>query len=511
MREELHSVFVSESRGLLKCLRDGLARVEESPQALAELYRCAHMLKGDARFAGLKDLETLLGPLADGFKAAKERGRIDRARIALLEEAVEACDRLLDGKKVAGFPDLMERLNRGAALLREDARPRAVLTILLIEDSDLQAQVIQRELAHSRKTAFSVETASRLADGLERAARGGIDAVLLDLNLPDSQGVETFARLSARAPALPVVILTISDDDALALEALRKGAQDYLVKDEINSALLSRVIRYALERKRIEAALRLAQSELEVRVQERTAELTRSNDALKRSNIELVMFASSASHELQEPVRKIVGFADLLKEESGGRLDARGLDYLRKIRDGGLRLGELIGSLRELTRVTTSSPPSETVDLDVVLGDVLGDVAPRLIEIGGRVEAAALPALKGDALQLGQLFRNLIGNSVKYRDPARPLLVEIAARRTEPGWIEITVTDNGIGFEQSYAERIFQPFQRLHGLGKYEGIGMGLAISARIVWRHGGTISARSEPGKGSVFTIRLPAPETPA
>lgn len=511
MKEELNSVFVNESRGLLKSLREGLARVEERPQALAELFRCAHMLKGDAKFAGLHEVEMLVGPLAEGLRAAKETGRIDRAQIALLAEAVEACEQLLDGKKVPGFLGLMDRMNRAASLLRENTRPRSALAILLIEDSDLQARVILKELAQSRRTSFSVERASRLAEGLDRAARGGIDAVLLDLTLPDSQGVETFVRLSQRLPGLPVVILTISDDDVLAVEALRRGAQDYLVKSQIDSELLSRVIRYAVERKRIEAALRRAQTELELRVRERTAELTRSNDALKRSNTELVMFASSASHELQEPVRKIVGYADMLKEQGGGCLDPEGLDYLRKIREGGLRLGELIVSLRELTRVTMSAGPLAPVDLDLVLGDVLGDVAPRLIEIGGRVEAGALPPVKGDALQLGQLFRNLIGNSIKYREPARPLLVEISARRPEPGWVEVIVADNGIGFEQRYAEQIFQPFQRLHGLGKYEGIGMGLAISARIVWRHGGSIAARSEPDKGTVFTIRLSALETPA
>ncbi|HXT02262.1 MAG TPA: ATP-binding protein [Elusimicrobiota bacterium] len=511
MKEELRAVFVDESLRLLKELRDGLARVRERPEALAELFRCAHMLKGDVKFAGFRELEMIASPLADSLKASKERGGIDPGRIALLREGAEACERLLDGRTVPGFLDLVERLNRAAAQLREEARPRSALTILLIEDSELQAQVVQRELMRSRRTSFSVEQASRLADGLERASRGGVDAVLLDLNLPDSQGVETFVRLSARVPALPVVILTISDDDALAVEALRRGAQDYLVKSQIDSELLSRVIRYAVERKRIEAVLRQAQADLELRVTERTAELTRSNEALKRSNTELVMFASSASHELQEPVRKIVGYADILKELSGGSLDAQALDYLRKIRDGGLRLGELIQSLRELTRVTMSSGPLEPVDLDVVLGDVLADVAPRLIEIGGRVEAGALPAVKGDALQLGQLFRNLIGNSVKYRDADRRLIVEISARRPEPGWIEISVADNGIGFEQRHAEQIFKPFERLHGRGRYEGIGMGLAITARIVWRHGGAISARSEPGKGSVFTLRLPAWEARA
>lgn len=508
MKEELNSVFVSESRGLLKSLREGLARVEERPQALAELFRCAHMLKGDAKFAGLRELEMLAGPLAEAFKAAKETGRIDRAQIALIVEAVEACEQLLEGRKVPGFLALLERLNRAAARLREDTRPRSALTILLIEDSDLQARVIQRELAQSPRTSFSVEKASRLADGLERGARGGVDAVLLDLNLPDSQGVETFVRLSAQLPTLPVVILTISDDDALATEALRQGAQDYLVKSQIDSELLSRVIRYAVERKRIEAALRKARSDLEIRVRERTAELTRSNEALKRSNGELMMFASSASHELQEPLRKIVNFGDLLKERAVGSLDSEGLDYLRKMRDGALRLSELIRSLRELTRVTMATGTLEPVDLDAVVGEVLADVAPLLSEIGGRVSAGSLPKVRGDALQLGQLFRNLLGNAVKYRKPGRPLAVEISARRSEAGWVEISVADNAIGFEQKYAERIFRPFQRLHGQGEYEGIGMGLAISARIVWRHGGTIAARSEPGKGSVFIMTLPVLE---
>jgi signal transduction histidine kinase len=496
MNRELEAVFVEEGRQLLAAMRRGLLGGDWRG-ALPELYRCAHMLKGNVKLAGYPEMERVAAPLADALRAAKLRGTLSRDEAAAVSEAVDACLDILEGR-AARAPFAVAAKLRAAA---ESAVPRAAkpaVKILLIEDSELQAEIIRRELGQCDAAVFTVERADRLAAGLERVAAGGFDVVLLDLNLPDSQGLETFTGLAARAPSVPVVILTVADDDALASAALRQGAQDYVVKGKIGTQVLPRVIRYAIERKRVEESLRKTRAELELRVEERTSEL-------RKANRELALFASAASHELREPLRKIVTWSDLLKQGSGEALGETGLNLLREIQSAARRQADLIDSLRELTRVTTQGRPLERVELDAVIAELRAETAPLFAQAGGRLEAERLPAVRGDRVQMGQLFRNLLGNSLKYRAPQRPPVVSIRSRPLGATAFEIDVEDNGIGFEQKYAERIFEPFQRLHGPGAYEGTGMGLAICARIVARHDGTLAARGEPGKGATFIVTLP------
>lgn len=503
MKPELESVFLEEGRQLLSAMRRALAAGEELPRALPELFRCAHMLKGNVKMAGFHEMASLVVPLAECLRAAKQRGELTQEQAAAVAEAVEACQDILEGRKAAGSRDLAARLWSAAARLgsRTDAKP--MVRVLLIEDSDLQAEIIQKELAQCEGVVFTVERKDRLAAGLERVSKGGVDIVLLDLSLPDSQGLESFTGLSARAPALPVVILTIADDDALAMAALRSGAQDYLVKGQIDARMLPRVIRYAVERKRVDESLRKARGELERRVEARTSEL-------RKANRELALFASVASHELRAPLRQILAWGDLLKENSGQALDETGLGLLRRIQEAARRQGGIVDSLRELTLVTTHGRPLEPVELDAVVGEIVADMAPLFASAGGRLEVGSLPALRADRIQMGQLFQNLFSNAFKYRDKERPPLVAVRCRLLGTAAVEIDVEDNGIGFEQKYAERIFEPFQRLHGPETYEGAGMGLSICARIVARHGGALKARGMPGKGSTFTVTLPL-ETPA
>lgn len=498
MRPELQSVFVEESQRLLEALRRGLASGEQLSRLLPELFRCAHTLKGNVKLAGFPEMELIVAPLTEGLRLAKQRGTMSREQASAVAEAVDACRALLEGRKVAGLPAVAARLRgaTGASGAPGALRPR--IKILLIEDSDLQAKLILGELARCDGGSFAVvERTDRLAQGLEQIARDGVDLVLLDLNLPDSQGIETFTRLSERSPAMPVVILTVADDDALAMDALHKGAQDYLVKGQIDTRVLPRIIRYAIERKRIEESLKKARGELELRVEERTSEL-------RKANRELALFASAASHELQEPLRKIINWGDLLKRQCGPALGEAGLKLLGEMQQAARRQGDLIDSLRQLTRVTTKGRTLEPVELDAVIREILSDMSAALAQAGGRVEAGPLPTLRADRLQIRQLFQNLLSNAFKYRKKEEPPLVAIRSRARD-GWAEISVQDNGIGFEQKYAERIFEPFQRLHGRGSYEGTGLGLAICARIVARHGGSISARGEPGKGATFTLTLP------
>ncbi len=233
-------------------------------------------------------------------------------------------------------------------------------------------------------------------------------------------------------------------------------------------------------------------------------QLVDTTAALAQSNEELSMFASVASHDLQEPLRKITAFGSRLEETTRAGLGEQGRDYLGRMLGAADRMRALIDDLLVYARVTTKARPSEVVDLDGVVAAVLDDLAPAIAEAGAQVEVDQLPRVEADPVQMGQLLQNLISNAIRYRSPDRPAHIRI---RAEGGDSEhrLAVTDNGIGFEAEYSERIFRPFERLHGRTEYAGTGMGLAICHKIVQRHGGSIAATSQPGHGSTFTVTLP------
>jgi signal transduction histidine kinase len=237
-------------------------------------------------------------------------------------------------------------------------------------------------------------------------------------------------------------------------------------------------------------------------------EMKRYAARLERSNKELQDFASVASHDLQEPLRKIQAFSDRLRSKYRRELDDQGRDYLDRIQNSGKRMQTLISDLLTFSRVTTKAQPFVPTDLNEATRDVLCDLEVRIEQVRGRVELAELPTLDADPLQMRQLMQNLIGNALKYHRPDAPPVVKVSSRRSSghaSERCEILVEDNGIGFEQIYADRIFTIFQRLHGRTEYEGTGVGLAVCRKIAERHGGSITARSTPGEGSTFTVTLP------
>ncbi len=238
-------------------------------------------------------------------------------------------------------------------------------------------------------------------------------------------------------------------------------------------------------------------------LEEAKAELQDYAEKLKRSNEDLQQFALIASHDLQEPLRKIETFGSLLADKAP-QLDERGRDYVARMRGAAERMRRMVESLLELSRVNTRGNPFVPVDLAQVAKEVRSDLSLQIRRTNGTVEAAPLPTVDGDPHQLHRLLQNLISNALKFHNPDVPPCVKLSAR-VLTDVVEIDVEDNGIGFEPEYAERIFQPFQRLVGRTEYEGSGMGLAICRRIVERHGGKIHARSRPGEGTVFTVTLP------
>jgi PAS domain S-box-containing protein len=238
---------------------------------------------------------------------------------------------------------------------------------------------------------------------------------------------------------------------------------------------------------------------------------------LERSNDELRGFASVASHDLQEPLRKIRAFVDRLCLKYAGVLDAQGLDYLDRVQNAASRMQTLIQDLLTLSHVTSRAQPYVPVDLGAIVTGVLSDLEVLIGETQAKIEVGILPLIAADPVQMRQLFQNLLGNALKFHKPGQPPEVNISARvlPSHESEIEgaavgreicqIVVADNGIGFESQFSEQIFTLFQRLHSRREYEGTGIGLAVCRKIAQRHGGSIVAKSEEGQGATFIIKLP------
>lgn len=307
----------------------------------------------------------------------------------------------------------------------------------------------------------------------------------------------------------------------------------------VMAALLTFMVADLIARKEAEAALRNAHAELEQRVHERTAELAQVNKDLRteilerkwaeealarqaqelaRSNTELEQFAHVASHDLQEPLRKILAFGDRLKTSCSQELGDQGYDYVKRMQVAATRMQTLITDLLMLSRVMTRPQPFVSVDLTKIARETISDMEVRIQEVGGRVHLDPLPTIDADPVQMRQLLQNLIGNALKFHRNGEPPVVRVQAvlsqdqdkadQAQDAGThqrCEIRVEDNGIGFDEKYLDRIFAPFQRLHGRSTYQGTGMGLAICRKIVERHRGQITAQSRPGQGTIFSVTLP------
>jgi signal transduction histidine kinase len=277
-----------------------------------------------------------------------------------------------------------------------------------------------------------------------------------------------------------------------------------------------------------ETELQLLNEDLEHKVRERTAALTAEiaqrrrveeellkksekllaySAKLEQSNRDLQDFAFIASHDLQEPVRKIQIFVDRIKTQNNEQLDEQGRDYLGRVRRSARRMQELIKSLLQYSRLTTSSEHFfPRVDLTQSVEEAMSDLKVLREDSGAQIEVGTLPTVEADPAQMRALFQNLLGNALKYMGETTPRIRVYAEPGECEGFHEIRVKDNGIGFDECYLDKIFKPFQRLHGKSApYEGTGMGLAICRRIVERHGGSITARSKINSGSVFIVRLP------
>ena len=225
---------------------------------------------------------------------------------------------------------------------------------------------------------------------------------------------------------------------------------------------------------------------------------------LEQSNRDLQEFAYIASHDLQEPLRKVLAFGDRLAAKYGSVLGETGQDYLKRMRDASQRMQTLINDLLTFSRVTTRAQPFVKVDMNLLIQDVISDLEHQIDRTQGKIEISELPVIEADPTQMHQLLQNLINNGLKFHREGIPPVIQLSAKALKKT-CKISVKDNGIGFDMLYLDRIFKPFQRLHSRQEYEGSGMGLAICRRIVERHGGELTATSATGKGSTFVVTLP------
>lgn len=259
--------------------------------------------------------------------------------------------------------------------------------------------------------------------------------------------------------------------------------------------------------RRSEEALQKVNDELEGRVRERTMELERANQELLRSNRDLEQFAYVSSHDLQEPLRMVASYMQLLEMEYKNKLDKNADQYIQFAVEGAKRMQNLIKGLLAYSRIHAQGQPFSPTDCEKVVMEVLQNLEFRIKETGAKITHDPLPTVMGDETQLSRVFQNLIENGLKFHKKNQPPEIHVSAKKGRGKWI-FTVRDKGIGIDETYHHRIFVIFQRLHSREVYPGMGIGLAIVKRIVERHGGEIQVDSKPGKGSIFTFTLPLRE---
>ena len=303
-------------------------------------------------------------------------------------------------------------------------------------------------------------------------------------------GLMTFVIIGSTAVAASISRRIVGDVRRLQehARALGKGELDHPVQIDGISELKE---------------LALAYQEMAARRKEAEGALRGTTEELARSNQELQQFAYVASHDMQEPLRMIKGFMELLERQYRGKLDAKADEFIHYAVDGANRMSRLISDLLAYSRIGAHGEPFTDVDCGAALRQAVENLHALIDESGAVVDSDPLPAVKGDLIQLTQLFQNLVGNAIKFRDQ-RPPVVHVGARQLGTEW-EFFVKDNGIGIDPGRADRLFMMFQRLHDHAKYPGTGIGLATCKKIVERHGGRIWVRSRPGEGSTFLFTIP------
>jgi signal transduction histidine kinase len=364
------------------------------------------------------------------------------------------------------------------------------LRVLLVEDSAADMELLLREL---RRGQFDVtsDVAQTEEEFTQRVRSRPYDVVLADYNLPHWKGTEALHVLRAEGLDIPLILVSGALGDVTAVEVIKQGAADYVLKDRM--ARLPNAVRSALQEKRLREERKRAQDDLAQKAEE-----------LARSNKELEQFAYVASHDLQEPLRMVAAYTQLLAERYHGKLDEQADKYINYAVDGAKRMQTLIQDLLAFSRVGRQGCDLALTDTNTVVERALANLQAAIRESGALVKHDHLPVVMANASQMTQVFQNLIGNAIKFRR-AETLTVQISAEQQGEEWI-FSVADNGIGIAPQYSQDIFVIFKRLHTRAEYPGNGIGLAICRKIIEQHGGRIWVTSQEGHGSTFCFSLRA-----
>ncbi|MGB6387305.1 MAG: ATP-binding protein [Terriglobales bacterium] len=363
------------------------------------------------------------------------------------------------------------------------------LRVLHVEDNELDAELVAAALRRGGFSA-SVAVVQTKAEFEQQLRLNRPDIVLADYNLPQWKGMEALEVLQSEGADIPLILVSGALGDVTAVECIKRGATDYVLKDGL--ARLPEAIRRALHEKRLLWLRRLAEEDLAQKV-----------DQLARSNAELEQFAYVASHDLQEPLRMVAAYTQLLAERYRGKLDENADKFIGYASEGALRMQALIQDLLAFSRVGRNDARCAEVDCDGVMKEILLSLGPAMQESSAVVTHGPLPVVCADRSQLTQVFQNLIGNAIKFRGKEAPA-VSVQAEKSGEQWL-FSVSDNGIGIAPEHAENIFVVFQRLHARTEYPGNGIGLAICKKIVQHYGGKIWVEGQAGHGSVFKFTLP------
>ncbi len=324
------------------------------------------------------------------------------------------------------------------------------------------------------------------------------DLLLTDLMMPGMDGIELLTEALRIDPLLAVVIMTGAGSVDTAVEAMRAGAVDYVLKPFKLSLVLPVLARGLGLRQ-----LRLRNEELARQLRERA-------EALEATNSELDAFTRSASHDLRTPLNAVIGFSGLLAEQYAAQWPAEARDWLAQIERAGMRMNQLIDDLLRLSRLGRQALSVTPVDLALLARGVIADQRMAQPERQVSVQIGALPRVMGDASLLQQVFTNLLSNAFKFTRKTEHAAISVGSEMRD-GEQVIFVRDNGSGFDMAQAARLFGAFERLHGEGEFEGTGIGLSIVQRIVQRHGGRVWAIGAPGMGASFCFTLGGPAVAA
>jgi signal transduction histidine kinase len=368
--------------------------------------------------------------------------------------------------------------------------PRPQIRVLLVEDDPSDRDLILRELGKGEFEIVSdvVGTADEFR---QRVRTNRPDVVLADYNLGQWRGTEALEILREEGLDIPLILVSGAMGDVTAVECIKQGVTDYVLKDSL--ARLSVALRGALKDKDAREERRRTQESLAQKVEE-----------LARSNADLEQFAYVASHDLQEPLRMVSAYTQLLADRYRGKLDEQADKYINYAVDGAVRIQSLIQDLLAFSRVGRQETAVKITDCNEIVERAVKNLRAAILESGAVVTHGPLPRLMANGLQLEQVFQNLIGNAIKFKGSETPV-VRITAAKEGSEWI-LAVADNGIGISTEYAESVFIIFNRLHTRTEYPGNGIGLAICKKIIERHGGRIQALPRKGAGTIFSFALPA-----